>query len=58
MIYETDFSILAGMPAEIQRNLVKPAAVTIVALAAGFLAAFWLESVARHSPVGPGLTRS
>lgn len=48
ILYETDFSILADMPAAIFRNLVKPAAVTIVSLAAGFLAALWLETHRRR----------
>ena len=40
---ETDFSIMAEMPPEVMWKLFKPAAVTAVALAAGFLAALWLE---------------
>ncbi len=43
MVSETDFSILAEMPGEIMRNLLRPAIVTIVALAAGFSAALWFE---------------
>jgi len=43
---ETDFSIIAEMPPEVVRNLFKPAAVTAVAMAMGFLAALWFEK--RH----------
>jgi 4-amino-4-deoxy-L-arabinose transferase-like glycosyltransferase len=42
--YETDFSILADMPAEILWNLIMPGAVTIVSLAIGFLAGLWFET--------------
>ncbi len=48
VISETDFSILAEMPAEIQRNLLKPAAVTVVALPAGFIVASWFEARRRR----------
>jgi hypothetical protein len=44
MVYETDFSILADMPAEIQRNLRLPAVLTIISLSAGFLVALWFET--------------
>jgi 4-amino-4-deoxy-L-arabinose transferase-like glycosyltransferase len=44
MIKETDFSILAEMPVAIQRNLLKPAVVTIVSLTIGFMAALWFET--------------
>jgi 4-amino-4-deoxy-L-arabinose transferase-like glycosyltransferase len=43
IVYETDFSILADMPANIVAGLLKPAAVTIFALPIGFLAALWFE---------------
>jgi 4-amino-4-deoxy-L-arabinose transferase-like glycosyltransferase len=42
-VLQTDYSILADMPAVIMRDLCKPAAVTIVALAAGFLSAAAFE---------------
>ena len=42
--YASDFSILAEMPAEIQWNLLKPAAVTALALAIGFWAALRFEA--------------
>jgi Dolichyl-phosphate-mannose-protein mannosyltransferase len=45
---ETDFSILAEMPAAILQGLVGPAVVTIAALAVGFPAALWLESRQRR----------
>lgn len=48
IVYETDFSILADMPSSIFRELVKPAAITIVTLALGFLAAHWFESRRRR----------
>lgn len=43
MIEQTDFSILAEMPVAIQLSLMWPAAITILSLAGGFLAAWWLE---------------
>ncbi len=45
---EADFTILADMPADIIKKLFKPAAVTIALIAAGFLAAFWLENRRRR----------
>jgi len=48
MVHETDFSILADMPAAIQWNLLKPAAVTIVSLPLGFLVALWFETHGRR----------
>jgi len=45
-ISATDFSIMAEMPASMIEALLRPAAITIVALAAGFLAALWFET--RH----------
>jgi 4-amino-4-deoxy-L-arabinose transferase-like glycosyltransferase len=45
---ETDFSILAEMPAAIARGLVGPAVVTIAALTIGFPAALWLETRGRR----------
>jgi 4-amino-4-deoxy-L-arabinose transferase-like glycosyltransferase len=48
ILYETDFSILADMPATILWSLIKPAAVTVVSLALGFLAALWLETHRRR----------
>ncbi len=45
---ETDFSILAEMPAAVLSNLLKPAAVTVISLAAGFLAALWFETRRRR----------
>jgi hypothetical protein len=47
-VSETDFSILANMPAVILSNLLKPAAVTVAALAIGFLAALWFEAHGRR----------
>jgi 4-amino-4-deoxy-L-arabinose transferase-like glycosyltransferase len=47
-VYQTDFSILATMPAPIVSNLLKPAAVTIAACAVGFLAALWFETRRRR----------
>lgn len=44
----TDFSILAEMPAALLGSLLKPAAVTIVSLAFGFLAALWFEAQGRR----------
>jgi len=41
---EADFTILADMPADILKKLLRPAAATIVILAAGFFAALWLET--------------
>lgn len=49
MVYQTDFSILAEMPVAIQRNLLKPAVVTIVSLAVGSLAALWFETRRRRT---------
>ncbi len=43
IVAETDFSVLADMPASILRNLVKPAAATAVSMCVGFLAALWFE---------------
>jgi hypothetical protein len=40
---ETDFSIMAEMPPSIIRGLLKPAALTFISLAIGFLAALWFE---------------
>jgi 4-amino-4-deoxy-L-arabinose transferase-like glycosyltransferase len=48
IINETDFSILADMPMAILRSLLKPAAVTIVSLCIGFLAAARLETRRRR----------
>ncbi len=45
---ETDFSILADMPSEIISNLLKPAAVTILSIAIGFLAALCFEMRSRR----------
>jgi len=45
-INDTDFSIIAEIPAGMMGDLLRPAAITIVALAAGFLVALWLET--RH----------
>jgi len=42
-VSQTDYSILADMPVAIMRDLCKPAAITIVALAAGFLSAAAFE---------------
>ncbi len=44
MVSDTDFSMLADMPVAVMRNLVRPAAVTVVVLAVGFAAALRLES--------------
>lgn len=49
-IYYTDFSIMAEMPAEVLRNLLKPAAVTLVSLIIGFLAALRFEMRRRRMP--------
>jgi len=46
-VAQTDYSILADMPVAIMRELCKPAGVTIVALAAGFLLAAAFER--RHA---------
>ncbi len=43
VISETDFSILAEMPAALQRELRRPAAVTVCALALAFAGALWFE---------------
>jgi 4-amino-4-deoxy-L-arabinose transferase-like glycosyltransferase len=40
---ETDFSILAEMPSSVVLNLLKPAALTCISLATGFMAALWFE---------------
>jgi hypothetical protein len=40
---ETDFSILMDMPPAIISGLLKPAAVTILSIGIGFLAALWFE---------------
>jgi len=45
---ETDFSILAEMPADVVSGLIKPAIITVIALSAGFCAALWLESRKRR----------
>ena len=45
---EADFTILADMPAAILPSLLKPAAVTVLSIAAGFLAALWLEKRRRR----------
>ncbi len=45
---ETDFSILAEMPAEIVSGLFRPAAATVIALSAGFCAALWFETRRRR----------
>jgi 4-amino-4-deoxy-L-arabinose transferase-like glycosyltransferase len=42
-VSQTDYSILADMPAAIMRELCKPAAITLLALAAGFLSAAAFE---------------
>ncbi len=47
-IYETDFSILADLPADIMRNLLKPAALTILALPVGFCVSLWFETRRRR----------
>jgi 4-amino-4-deoxy-L-arabinose transferase-like glycosyltransferase len=41
---ETDFSILANLPPEIVSGLIKPAAVTVIAMAIGFGVALWFET--------------
>jgi 4-amino-4-deoxy-L-arabinose transferase-like glycosyltransferase len=48
VLAETDFSILAEMPAAIARGLLGPAVVTVAALAVGFPAALWLETRRRR----------
>jgi 4-amino-4-deoxy-L-arabinose transferase-like glycosyltransferase len=48
VIAETDFSILADMPPRVLSGLVLPAAVTVVALAVGFLVALWFEARSRR----------
>ncbi len=48
IVQETDFSVLADMPVPILRNLLKPAAVTIVSFAVGFPAALWFEKRRRR----------
>ena len=47
-IMENDLSIIADIPPEIVRKLYAPAAVTILAMAAGFLAALKLKKRHRH----------
>ncbi len=47
---ETDFSIMAEMPPAIMSQLLKPAAVTVLALAIGFAAALRLETHHRRMP--------
>ena len=56
ILYETDFSILADIPTAILRNLLKPAAVTVVSLTIGFLAALWLETHRRRMQAVMSLT--
>ncbi len=48
IVYQTDFSIMADMPASIQRALLAPAVATMLALAFGFAAALWFESRRRR----------
>jgi 4-amino-4-deoxy-L-arabinose transferase-like glycosyltransferase len=48
IISETDFSVLADVPAALLWNLAKPAAVTIAALTIGFLAALAFERHGRR----------
>jgi 4-amino-4-deoxy-L-arabinose transferase-like glycosyltransferase len=48
VIAETDFSVMAEMPVSIQHSLIKPALITVIALAAGFGAALWMESRRRR----------
>jgi hypothetical protein len=50
VISSTDFSILEEMPATIQAQLLKPAAVAILSMAAGFLAALLFEKRRRRMP--------
>ncbi len=50
MVYQTDYSILADMPASIMRILVKPAVITIASLAIGFLIALRFERKDRRMP--------
>jgi 4-amino-4-deoxy-L-arabinose transferase-like glycosyltransferase len=50
VISSTDFSILADMPGAMQRELRKPAVVTVICLAAAFWAAFRLEKRKRRLP--------
>ena len=45
---ETDFSILGDMPPAVLSGLQKPAAVTVISLAIGFLAAHWFETRRRR----------
>jgi 4-amino-4-deoxy-L-arabinose transferase-like glycosyltransferase len=47
-ISATDFSIITEMPAGMIEDLLRPAAITIVALTAGFLAALWFETHRRR----------
>ncbi len=57
-VYETDFSLLANMPEAIVSKLLKPASVTIMVLAAGFLIALWYERRHRrmHAVVSVAIT--
>lgn len=48
VVYETDFSIMAEMPAAIRQELLKPAAVTLLSMAIGFLVALRLETRRRR----------
>ena len=50
VVYETDFSIMAEIPAAMRQQLLKPAAMTFLSMAIGFLAALWLESRRRRIP--------
>lgn len=50
MVYQTDYSILADMPASIMKDLLKPAGVTIASLAIGFLFALRFERRGRRIP--------
>jgi 4-amino-4-deoxy-L-arabinose transferase-like glycosyltransferase len=45
---ETDFSIMAEMPAETISGLIKPAAATVIALSVGFCGALWFETRKRR----------
>jgi 4-amino-4-deoxy-L-arabinose transferase-like glycosyltransferase len=45
---ETDFSILAEMPAVILSDLLKPAAAAVIAFSIGFCAALWFETRRRR----------
>jgi 4-amino-4-deoxy-L-arabinose transferase-like glycosyltransferase len=50
VVAETDFSIMAEMPASIQRSLLVPAGIAIFTLAFGFGTALWFESRGRRLP--------